>query len=113
GLEAAAMFEFPMSGIPKTGPTPVDAGTFGGGYPCESITSDTDAIYCSEDTGSNLRIASDGTTTDLGATSSASYMMFDDTYVYWVDRTTVGTIKRAPKAGGAATILAYDTSPTA
>ena len=41
-------------------------------------------------------------------------MVFDDTYVYWVDETTVGAIMKAPKAGGGtATMLARDTSPTA
>jgi len=89
-------------------------GGFPSGYPCEALTSDTDAVYCAEDTGSNVRLASDGTATLLGATSGSSYITFDDTYVYWVDRTTVGTIKRAPKGGGGtATILAHDTDPTA
>jgi hypothetical protein len=38
----------------------------------------------------------------------------EDTNVYWVDNTTVGTIMKAPKAGGGtATVLVHDTSPTA
>jgi hypothetical protein len=81
---------------------------------CYQITSDTDAIYCVGAAGSNLRIASDGTTSTLGTAVNSSYIVFDDTYVYWADMTTVGTIMRAPKAGGGtATILARDTNPTA
>jgi hypothetical protein len=116
GLQAAQVFYFPLSGVPKSGPTPIvpGMGGFPSGYPCGELTSDTDAVYCAEGTGSNVRLASDGTATLLGATSGSSYITFDDTYVYWVDRTTVGTIKRSPKGGGGtATILAHDTDPTA
>jgi hypothetical protein len=61
----------------------------------------------------NLSIASEGTATALGPAISSSYIAFEDTYVYWVDNTTVGTIMKAPKAGGGtATVLARDTSPT-
>jgi hypothetical protein len=43
-----------------------------------------------------------------------SHERLDDTYVYWADMTTVGTIMKAPKAGGGtATVLARDTNPTA
>jgi hypothetical protein len=78
------------------------------------LTSDNGAVYCAETSGSNLRIASDGTATALGPAVSSSYIVFDDTYAYWADMTTVGTIMRAAKAGGGtATVLAYDTSPTA
>ena len=104
------LFEFPLStGVPAGGVVPVAPTSS-----CDFLTSDTDAIYCSQGSGSNLRIASDGTTTSLGAALSSSYVVFDDTYAYWADMTTVGTIMKAPKAGGAtATILARDTSPTA
>ncbi len=34
---------------------------------CESFASDSDAVYCDVGNGSNLRIASDGTTTTLGS----------------------------------------------
>ena len=45
---------------------------------------------------------------------SSSYIVFDDTYVYWADMTAVGTIMKAPKAGGGtATVIARDASPTA
>jgi hypothetical protein len=81
---------------------------------CGPLTSDTNAIYCPASSGSNLRIASDGTTSQLGDTVNSSYIVFDDTNAYWADATTVGTIKKAPKAGGGkATILARDTNPTA
>ena len=78
------------------------------------LTSDADAVYFAEGSGSNLRIASDGTTTVLGPAVNSSYIVFDDTNVYWADMTTVGTIMKAPKAGGGtATVIASDTSPTA
>lgn len=32
---------------------------------------------------------------------------------YWLDSVTVGTVMRAPKTGGPATIIARDTSPVA
>jgi hypothetical protein len=81
---------------------------------CVFVTSDENAIYCAQNSGSNVAIASDGTATPLGPTVSSSYIVFDDTYVYWADMTTVGTIMKAPKAGGGtATVLARDTNPTA
>ena len=71
-------------------------------------------MYCAHTTGWNLRIASDGTTSPLGPAIDSSYIVFDDTYVYWVDMTTVGTVMKAPKAGGGtATVLARDRSLTA
>jgi hypothetical protein len=105
------MVDFPLTGIPASGPTQVNTGM---GYGCNLLTSDTSAIYCTATaSGSNLAIASDATITTLGQSVNSSYIAFDDTYVYWVDNTTVGTIKRAPKTGGGATILVRDTSPTA
>jgi hypothetical protein len=84
------------------------------GQRCNFLTSDNGAVYCAEGSGSNLRIASDGTSTALGPAISSSYIVFDDTYVYWADMTAVGTIMKAPKAGGGtATVLAQDSSPTA
>jgi hypothetical protein len=81
---------------------------------CGTLVSDMNASYCSQTTGENLRIASEGTTTSLGPAASSSYIVFDDTYVYWADMVIAGTIMKAPKAGGgAATVLARDTSPTA
>jgi len=81
---------------------------------CTSITSDTNSIYCAESDGFNLVIANDGTATSLGPAATSSYIVFDDTYAYWADMTTVGTIMKAPKAGGGtATVIARDTSPTA
>lgn len=111
-----------------TGPTSVDhfplvgaTGVASGpAVSCFSLTSDTSAVYCGVGTGTNLRIASDGTTTQLGSAVSPSpidefpYIAFDDTYAYWADTTTAGTIMKAPKAGGgSATVIAHDTSPTA
>jgi len=79
-----------------------------------SVTSDTNAVYCSQTQGSNLRIAGDGTATALGPAVDSSYIVEDDTYVYWVDETNVGTIMMAPKTGGGtATVLTRDTNPTA
>jgi hypothetical protein len=78
------------------------------------MTSDTDAIYFAEGSASNLRIASNGTVTTLGPTVSSSYIVYDDTFAYWADMTSVGSIMQAPKAGGGpATVLAQDTNPTA
>ncbi len=105
---------FPMTDAPSA-PVKSVAGTY-----CESLTSDVDAVYCDVWNSSNLRIASDGTTAALGpnvmgdGSSGSPYIVFDDTYVYWADETTVGTIMKAPKAGGGTpTIIARDTSPTA
>jgi hypothetical protein len=82
--------------------------------PCVFLTSDANAIYCAPNSGSNVAIASDGTTTTLGPSVNSSYIVFDETYVYWADMTSVGTIMKAPKAGGGiATVLSRDTSPTA
>jgi hypothetical protein len=90
----------------------VDAVGTGGTY--AYLTSDTDAVYFAEGSASNLRIASNGTAASLGPTVSSSYIVFDDTYAYWADMTSTGTIVKAPKAGGrTATALASDTSPTA
>ena len=103
---------FPMSGVPAGGPVQLDPKA--GGYPCNSMTSDTNAVYCSEGSGSNLRIANNGASTALGASAGSSYIVVDDTYAYWADQTTVGTIMKAPKAGGGtATVIARDTSPSA
>jgi hypothetical protein len=64
--------------------------------------------------GSNLRIADDGSATGLGPAVSSSYIVYDATYACWADETMVGTIMKAPKAGGGtATVMARDTSPTA
>jgi hypothetical protein len=38
-------------------------------------------------------------------------LALDDTYVYWVDGVTVGTVMRVPKIGGTPTVLARDTTP--
>jgi hypothetical protein len=81
---------------------------------CTYVTSDTDAVYCAQATGSNLRIAIDRTVTPLGPAVNTMPIVFDDTYAYWVDDTTVGTIMKAPKAGGGtAIVLARDANPTA
>jgi hypothetical protein len=103
------LYAFPIgTGVPAGGPTAIAAATR-----CTGITSDTSAIYCGQTTGSNLGIAGDGTTTALGPAVSSSYIVYDDTYVYWADDTTVGTIMKAPKTGGNAAILARDATPTA
>jgi hypothetical protein len=107
---------------------PITSGVPDGGTPaqvpgpmqqCNFLVSDTDAVYC--DTGSSINaVASDGTTTTLGMVVDESgiscgngSVAFDETYVYWLDNATVGTIMRVPKTGGTATIIARDTSPVA
>jgi hypothetical protein len=109
-----------LSGVPDGGIPPLLAA----GLNCKALFSDTDAIYCYNE-GSVVtgpapitRVASDGTTTTLGMTINAQDSVgagfaFDDTYVYWVDDTTVGTIMKAPKTGGTATVVARDTNPIA
>jgi hypothetical protein len=83
------------------------------------MLSDTNAVYCETLFGSILAVASDGTVTSLGSVLESGMggvgnVAFDDTYVYWIDATMVGTIMRASKAGGsAATIIARDTLPVA
>ena len=104
---------FPESaGIPDGGaPTPAP----GTAPSCSYFLSDTDAAYCAA-LGSILALHDDGTTTTVGPLDSmygGGLMALDDTYVYWVDSVTVGTIMRAPKAGGTATILARDVDPVA
>jgi hypothetical protein len=96
------------TGVPPSGPSSAASS-------CMFLSSDTAGVYCvPRDNGSLLAIASNGTTSVLGSTVSASNVVFDDTYVYWADETTVGTISKAPKAGGgSAVVLARDPSPTA
>jgi hypothetical protein len=106
-----AVETFPLSGgMVSDGPTTL----------CESFASDTSAVYCDVGTGSNLRIGSDGLSSTLGSVVNPvgsdpfPYIAYDDTYAYWVNNATAGTIMKAPKAGGGtATVLAQDTSPTA
>jgi hypothetical protein len=104
---------FPLAtGVPDGG-MPVALSGFS--PQCEEMISDADAIYCLTVGHTLARVANDGTTTQLGSALGATTgnVALDDTYVYWVDATTVGTIMRAPKLGGAAVILARDTSPNA
>jgi hypothetical protein len=44
---------------------------------------------------------------------SLGSLAYDDTYVYWVDDVTVGTVMKALKTGGTATVIARDTDPVA
>jgi hypothetical protein len=105
GSEGDELFDFPLA-------TPVATASLSDS--CVFLTSDQNAIYCAQNSGSNVAIATDGSSTGLGPANNSSYIVFDDTYVYWVDMTTVGTIVKAPKAGGGSTtVLASDTSPTA
>jgi hypothetical protein len=109
GGRFAPVFWAPMTGGSLTAVNAVGTeGTYA------FMTSDTDAIYFAEGSASNLRIASNGTVTTLGPTVSSSYIVYDDTFAYWADMTSVGSIMKAPKAGGGpATVLAQDTNPTA
>ena len=109
GGRGSPLYWAPMSGGSLKA---VNAVGTGGTY--AFLTSDTDAVYFAEGSASNLRIASNGTTTPLGPTVSSSYIVFDDTYAYWADMTSGGSIMKAPKAGGGTpAVLASDTSPTA
>ncbi len=110
--EGIMLISLPLgSGVPDGGMPAKVPGVMSG---CQLLLSDTDAIYC--DTGSSIdRVASDGTTTVLGNAlgGGPGSLAFDDTYVYWVDDATVGTIMRAPKTGGTAAVFARDTDPLA
>ena len=97
---------FTMSG---SGAATWDGGVY---YDCSALTSDANAVYCTSSP-TNVSFASDETITPLGQAINSTYIAFDDTYVYWADNTTVGTIERAPKSGGGATVVARDPSPVA
>jgi hypothetical protein len=113
-LSGTVLSSFPLSsGVPDGG---MPAEVPGGMQECQLMVSDTDAVYC--DNGSAVvRLASDGTMTMLGSALAEGLVggavAFDDAYAYWVDAVTVGTIMRAPKAGGTARVIARDTSPVA
>jgi hypothetical protein len=98
----------PEGGAPESVP---------GAPACLYVVSDDSAVYC-ETQRSIVAIGNDGSTTTLGTAVLTGLVSggvaIDDTYVYWADSTTVGTIMRAPKTGGSApTILARDTQPIA
>jgi hypothetical protein len=106
GMLGSGLFYFPLSGA--NGLTMANEG--GCGY----LASDTDAIYCPQTTGSNVRITSADLSSALGQAVSSSFIVSDDTFAYWVDETTVGTIMKSPKTGGgSAVVIATDTNPTA
>jgi hypothetical protein len=87
----------------------------GGSVQCTNFLSDSDGAYCAT-ASSVIAVADDGTTTTVGPLDTMyqqGLMAVDDTYVYWADGVTVGTIMRAPKAGGAATVIARDADPVA
>ena len=112
-MTSPAVEAFPLSGLPPGGPTTISSPGFQG---CDALTSDTAAVYCSDFWGTdpNLSISPDGTFTPLDTAISSSPIVVDDTYAYWADMTTVGSIMKAPKAGGGtATVLAWDANPTA
>jgi hypothetical protein len=109
GSTSSQLFYFPLAGQPTGSVELVPNGAA-----CTFLASDTDAIYCSSNSVSNLAIASDQAVMALGSAYDSSYVVFDDTSAYWADMTTVGTIVEAPKAGGGnASILARDANPTA
>jgi hypothetical protein len=134
GVTSTTVFLAGGPGPNQVASFPLSAGVVDGGVPavvagasqgCEFFVSDTDAVYCDAN-GYIARIASDGTTVTLGtvitslvlsnATTGsgiAGAIAIDDTYVYWVDGVTVGTIMRVPKTGGTATVIARDTNPVA
>jgi hypothetical protein len=96
------------AGVPAAGPAAtVQACTF--------LASDTGAVFCSPGgTSRNVAVAGNGSTGFLGPADNSSYIVSDDTFAYWADMTTVGTIMKAPKTGGGtAVVLARDANPTA
>ncbi len=116
GLSGALAY-FPIgSGVPAGSMPAMISGL--GSPGCMFLVSGTSDVYCSNG-GSMIAIADDGTTTTLGSvldqgvSAGGGSVAADDTYVYWIDEDTVGTMMRAPKAGGSATIIARDTSPVA
>jgi hypothetical protein len=110
GYQVESLFTFPTSGVPAAGPATVETGSG-----CEFLTSDMGGIYCAQQSGSNLRIANDGTTAPLGPAVSSSTVVFDESYAYWCDELPGGAITKTAKAGGGtAAVIANDTSaPTA
>ena len=112
-LSGTGLSSFPLSSGVPDGAMP--GGGLGVTQACRVMVSNSDAVYC--DDGLIVRIASDGATTALGLVLSdglvGNDIALDDTYVYWVDAVTVGTIMRAPKTGGSASIVARDTVPVA
>lgn len=110
GLQQLASFPL-SSGVPDGGLPATVSGAPG----CEELDSDSDAVYCID--GDVLRITSEGATSKLGTilfnTGRGGVIAHDDSYVYWVDSVTVGTITQVPKTGGTATVLARDTGPIA
>jgi hypothetical protein len=105
---------FPLAtGVPDGGTPTKIAGlpNFG----CAPLVSDTDAVFC--DVADQLFRLDNGGTATMVAPAPGTFLggivATDDKYVYWADTTTVGTIMRAPKAGGTAIILARDTVPGA
>jgi hypothetical protein len=123
----SGLVDFPtLSGVPDGGmPQILEPGEV-----CSALFSDVDAVYCYngggyQKYGSITRIVSDGGMATLGTTIdelttvdpmspfSVYGFAFDDTNVYWVDDTNVGTIMKAPKTGGATAVIARDTNPIA
>ena len=101
-------------GVPDAGIPPQVPGFSQG---CAQMLADSDAMYCAIAGGSGLyrlTTAGDSTVTaTLLASDILGPMALDDTYVYWADDLSVGTIQRVPKAGGATEIVARDPNPTA
>ena len=128
GVTGNAVFFANQSGaqyFPIAGTAPADVKTITGPR-CYAFASDTNPVYCSQSSlasnygysippgfygGANLSLASDGTTTTLGPAVNSSVPVVDETYVYWSSDTAVGTITKAPKAGGAAAVIAHDVYP--
>jgi hypothetical protein len=108
------LLSFPLAGLPDGGTPTTVPGMIG---PCWPLLSDTSAVYC--DTGSSmLSITSTGASSTMGPVVTGSMTDLgsaasDETFVYWLDTTTVGTVMKAPKAGGAMTTIAHDTGPAA
>jgi hypothetical protein len=113
--EDQQLFSFPISAEVRDGGTPATVSVPASQW-CMDLVSDMAAVYC-KTLSSLLRIASDGSTTVLGTIYQQGLggagIGFDETYVYWLDSVPVGTVMRAPKAGGTAEIIARDTQPIA
>jgi hypothetical protein len=117
GFASLGVSEFSFSaGVPEGGMPGTIPGFKG---ECSSLLSDVDDVYCVPFNGSITRISSDGATKAIGplldetGMSGLANVAIDATDVYWVDNAVVGTVMRAPKSGGKATLLARDTSPLA
>ncbi len=129
GVTATTAFLSPGAGTGPLASFSLSSGVPGGGAPspvasvpegCSFLASDVKAVYCGSNKGTVVEIGDCGGTVTLGTlleygpvAGGPGALAFDDSYVYWVDAVTVGTIMRAPKGGGPSIVIARDTQPIA